>query len=143
MNRKGIAPLVSTIVLILFAAGLGIIVMNWGTAASYAIEEANCEEASIKVIEINNKAEACFKDNMLYFTLENSGEATVDGLKISFIGDIIYQTNSNEKYFVEDIKKSNIGYQDIGPLLKVKIAPVMGVDLCIKQSTSIENIEAC
>ncbi len=144
MNKKAMAPLISTIVLILFAAGLGIVVMNWGATASYAIQPmGGCDKASVNVIEINNKADMCFKDNTLYFTLENNGEINVDALKISFIGEEIYQTDLYEKYFVGDIKKINVKYEDIGNLLKVKIAPIMGVEVCTKQSIGIENIGGC
>jgi len=144
MNRKAIAPLISTVVLILFAAGLGIVVMNWGTSASYAIEtKAECDKTSVNIIEINNKEDMCFKDNNLYFTLENNGEISVDGLRISFIGDSIYQTELYEKQFVGDIKKKKIQYEDIGALLKVQIAPILGGEVCVKQSIGIENIEVC
>ncbi len=144
MRKKAIAPLVSTIVLILFAAGLGIIVMNWGSTATYAIKTIQeCEKSSLNIIEINEKKSACFEGNKFYFTAENNGEATIDSLKISFIGDDVYQVNLYEKYFVGNIKKNNVEYEDIGPILKVKIAPLVGGEICAKQSTSIENIQAC
>lgn len=144
INKKAIAPLISTIVLILFAAGLGIIVMNWGTAASYAIEtKAECSEASINIIEIDNNKDCCFKTNNLYFTVENNGEVSLDGVRVSFIGDSIYQTDVYEKYFVGDMKKVKVEYEGIGRLLKVKIAPIVGGLVCVKQGTSIENIKEC
>lgn len=144
MSKKAMAPLISTIVLILFAAGLGIVVMNWGSTAGYAIESiGGCDKASVNVIEINNKADMCFKDNTFIFTLENNGEINVDSLKISFIGDEIYQTELYEKYFVGDIKKKSVKYEDIGNLLKVKIAPMMGVEVCTKQCIGIEDIREC
>lgn len=144
MKKKAIAPLISTVALILFATGLGIIVMNWGTAASYAVEtKVGCDRASVNVIEINNKPDVCFKDNVLYFTLENNGEIDVGALKISFIGDKVYQTELKEKFFVGGIKKINVGYEDVGKVLKVKIAPIIEGEICVKQSTSIENIEGC
>ncbi len=145
MNKKAIAPLISTVVLILFATGLGIIVMNWGSSASYAMEKKtiDCDKASVNVIEINNKADVCFKGDNIYFTLENNGEINVDGLKISFIGDNIYQTDVNQKLLVGDIKKINTGYGGLGGLLQIKISPILGGIICAKQSISIENIAEC
>ena len=34
MNKKGISPLISTVILLVFAAGIGLVVMNWSNAVA-------------------------------------------------------------------------------------------------------------
>ncbi|MCK4522153.1 MAG: hypothetical protein KAU20_06265 [Nanoarchaeota archaeon] len=49
-SRKAMAPLISTVILIVFAAMLGIMVMGWGTI--YA-ESADCSSVSLIIEEEN------------------------------------------------------------------------------------------
>lgn len=140
-NKKGIAPVISTIVLLLFATGLGIVVMNWGAQVSSAKEQTT--ESSINFIEINGEKDVCIKEGVIYFTLENSGETNIESLKISFIGDSVFQKKIDYGLDVGDIKKINVEYEDIGELLKVKIVPSGGGKIWTKKGISIENIKAC
>ena len=47
--RKAMTPLISSIILIMFAVGLGIIVMSWGKAEA-GTEPTACDKASLAII---------------------------------------------------------------------------------------------
>ncbi|MFH0876138.1 MAG: hypothetical protein V1859_09450 [archaeon] len=144
MSKKAIAPLISTFILIIFAAALGIIVMSWSQSSAYNTQTENVNFVpTISLISLNGKQDICLKDNVLYFTLENNGEIEIDNLIISFIGDNVYQKKIDNVMEVGDIAKLNVDYEDIGKVLQVRITPAAGDKVWARKTIVMENIEQC
>ncbi len=103
-NKKGVSPLIATVLLIAFAVALGAIVMSWGK--SYITQtqtdvqnkgnlQMTCsEDVGINILSIAGSFDACYKDTdntsvngTIKFTLKNSGSEALAGLKVQIITD--------------------------------------------------------
>ena len=96
MNKKGISPLVSTLLLIVTAIGIGILVMNWGRAELET--RAVCSiDTEIKYVSLNDVPQVCYSgsgDNgFIKVLVENGPNINVDSLLFTAIGSSqIYNT---------------------------------------------------
>lgn len=147
-GKRGIAPVISTILLLMFATALGIIVMSWGRTATLPLDQPDCSKASLHVIEYNNKAQICTADNKIRFTLENNGKTNIAGAKVIIISTFdITQLEMNKKMNVADILKEELDYQGSGDMLKIKFVPKIEYDnkqeLCPNNGLELENIGRC
>jgi len=89
-RKKGVSPLIATVLLISFAVALASVVMNWGTNLPLKNEEDVCSEINLRIKPING-LDACYKvegENLLLsFTLQNLGDRDVDGIGIRIDGE--------------------------------------------------------
>ena len=155
MNRKAVSPLIATILLLFFAIGLGVIVMNWGRAQVEAASKC-AVDTGLTIVELNQIPEICYagagEKGYIHFIVENGPNIDVEKLQITVIGaKKIYNTE------IEDsIKKGNSLLKDIpydfdkfGDIRQIKICPKVvlypGEDsiLCPEQAIVFENIRSC
>ncbi len=102
-NKKGVSPLIATVLLIAFAVALGAIVMSWGK--SYITQtqtdvqnkgnlQMTCsEDVGINILSIAGSFDACYTDSnsthgTVKFTLKNSGSKALAGLKVQVITNV-------------------------------------------------------
>ncbi len=102
-NKKGVSPLIATVLLIAFAVALGAIVMSWGK--SYITQtqtdvqnkgnlQMTCsEDVGINILSIAGSFDACYTNsNSTYgtikFTVKNSGSEALAGLKVQVITNV-------------------------------------------------------
>ena len=149
MNRKAMSPLFSTIILIGFAIALGGVVMSWGKGGYTPEKEIiGCERTSLSLISYGENKGICDKEGKLFFTIQNNGEADLDGIKIAVLGrEDIYSDIISKEMSSADVVKSEISHPDIGKIEKVIFTPVfIYLDkerLCPKNGFSIENVGEC
>jgi hypothetical protein len=145
MNKRAISPLVSTLILITFAAALGGVVMSWGKNIE-AKEEQSCDKAGLDIIKINNINQVCYSDNKIEFLIENKGEVKLNGFVVNVIGEKdVERTGIEREMSIADILKLSIPYnQEIaGNLLKIKFIPRIKERTCTEKSLDVENIRNC
>lgn len=143
MNKKGISPLIATVLLIAFAVALGAVVMNWGR--SYVEETAKqsgqtsdakvtcAQKVKIEIVEVAKTPKICYNENEGYveITLQNKGEVNLEGLLFNVLGDegtgISYDVN--ETLERSRIKKYTIDYDtsEHGAIEFVQIIPKIDV----------------
>ncbi len=137
--KKAISPLISTVILIIFATVLGILVMGWGK--NYDISpQGSCDDASLKLITLNGMPMACISDNIFYATIENDGQAIITGLKISAVGGIISATPIDLEIPVAAVTKIQIS---VDKPTKLIVTPKIQETLCPKKQLEVENIAQC
>ncbi|MFT7615986.1 MAG: flagellin-like protein [Candidatus Woesearchaeota archaeon] len=144
VNKRGVSPLIATVLLIAFAVSLGAVIMNLGADLAHNA----CSTASIEVKEVGGKARICVDDasKELKITVENTGEA-LNGLKISIIG----QSVVNEDIVVDleptDIHVETISIGDIGFVDAVTVTPVIveeeDITYCSDHSIEYIDIPKC
>jgi flagellin-like protein len=160
MNKRGVSPLIATVLLIAFAVALGAVVMNWGR--SYVQETASniqettasmaCGDVSIEIPIIEDKQKICFDNTTseIRFVLYNNG-ARIEGMKFSIIGDKnVDNPTSLIDYPVERAKtiSEKVSYnQTVGEIKKIKIIPRI-VDqgqesFCTLSAANIDYVSAC
>lgn len=149
--KKAVTPLISSVLLIAFAVGLGLMVMSWGkTTTAIEMDSSLCEEASLNIIILSDKEDVCFADNKVYATVENNGEVMITGFRASIIGDTaISQPELDNVMNVADIARIEIPYDAslVGNIEQVRLVPRIdfkGVDrLCVKSVLEMDSIDIC
>src|SRR3989344_9037465 len=90
LNKRGVSPLIATVLLISFAVALGSVVLNWGKNLDISKPGDACAGASIKIRNVGN-SEVCYsgsgKDAELHFIIDNNGNINLEGLGIWIVGE--------------------------------------------------------
>ena len=152
MNKRGIAPLVATLLLISFAVALGVVIMNFGRAQVEL--EAQCAiDIGLKFSEIGGKEDYCFDTatGKLRFTVENGVNIKVDGLIVNIIG-----TTKAETFELNDAKLGkagtyvgNVAYNKAvgGEIRQMKITPKVILhdteQICTEKALVVEKVSLC
>ncbi len=149
-NKRGITPIMTTLLLVSFAVAVGVVVMNFGRAQ--AEEGAQCAiNIDLKLAEIGGQSQLCYDpaSQSIRFTVENGVNIKVEGLIVNII-----ETDKAESVEVNDAKIIKAGtylgtvkYAAAGALQQVKLIPkVMLFDqeeICAEQALVVENIRNC
>lgn len=151
-KKKGVTPLMITLLLISFAVAVGVVVMNFGAAE--VEEEAQCPvQIGLKLAIIGGQEQLCYdsakKD--VAFTLENGVNIKVEGLVFSVIGEV--KAESYELNDAKMIKAGNyLGHLNYdssvsGKIKQIKITPKIVLydaeQICTEQATVLENVRNC
>lgn len=151
--KKGVSPLIATVLLIAFAVSLGAVVMNWGrgyveataeNAETQSAEKISCSmDTSIGIVQVGNKQKLCIDNETvpgpnlyLNFTLVNTGSVDLEGVQITEIfGN--KQPNVTSVKADDSISKSGLYYDsvtlesdivdegDFDQLEQIEIAPII------------------
>tara|TARA_Y100000310_G_scaffold286433_1_gene310578 strand:- start:432 stop:908 length:477 start_codon:yes stop_codon:yes gene_type:complete len=150
--RKGIAPLVATLLLISFAVSIGVVFMSFGRA-QVGLEATCTIDVGMNFLEIGGEKLICIDKikNDLTFTIENGVNIAVDGIVVNVIG-----TERAESYDLNDAKMTkagsyvtHLGYNEelSGDIRQMKIIPKVVLfdtqEVCIEQALVVENIPDC
>lgn len=133
-NRKGLSPLVATVLLIAFAVALGAVVMNWGKQqVETHIEEGEaCKQVSLNWYLSDGKEQICYTSSKFSFTIENSEKIEVNDLKLIVIGsqDIYTKQNLRIGLRKSDLKKTEVDYDlaKYGEPQEIRLIPIIDVD---------------
>ncbi|MBW2996630.1 hypothetical protein KY332_05025 [Candidatus Woesearchaeota archaeon] len=155
MNKRGVSPLIATILLLIFAIGLGVIVMNWGRAQVEAA--AKCAiDTGMNIVELNNIPEICYAgtgaNGYIHFIVENGPSIDINALQLRVIGaKKVYNTEIKEpipKGF-SLMKDMSYNFNEFGKIRQLKITPKILLYpnedpiLCPEQAIVIGEIRSC
>lgn len=127
-NKRGLSPLIATILLIAFAVALGAVVMTIGKATVLG------DTSIFSILTLDGTRQLCYYDagerSVLEFSLKNGGESDLNDLHLSLVGtkDIINQDNIiSQPVRKTELKKISVSYNgaSLGSLKKVIITPVV------------------
>jgi len=147
-SKRGVSPLIATVLLIAFAVALGAVVMNWGRTyvedtAAFAREKSDTEikcssDVKLAFLEVRNVKRLCYSyttTTKLNFTVENTGKLDVVGLAVTVVGakdinttliDLKAQNNSLKRarfYKNESFELGDLGIPD-----QIRIVPEIEVE---------------
>lgn len=148
-GRRGISPLIATVLLIAFAVSIGTMIMNWGPHNATTV--GDCMETKIEVQVVSGKPMFCYDtlNSMVNVMIKNTGNTDVNRLKMrivaaDFTTEDIDVPDSAIK--IDKIKTKNIDYVRSGQF-RVEIIPVItsaGKEkTCSDQYVFIDNIGSC
>lgn len=154
--KKGVSPLIATILLIAFAVALGSVIMNWGLNLNLGKPTDKCSSVAIKIRNIDN-FEACYggseKDGYINFILDNVGVVDIDGLTILIIGEkgtrLFELQKAIKKGTLFDKKDKEISYDSAmyGNVKQVQFIPKIVLNqetnVCAKNSVEANKIGIC
>ena len=150
MDKRGISPIIATLLLISFAVALGVVIMTFGRAQVEL--EAQCPiNIGLQLASIGGEDQFCYQNNELKFTLENGVNIKVEGLIVNVIG-----TNKAETFEVNDAKMAKAGtylgsvsydFASGGEIRQVKITPKIVLydeeQICTDKALVVEKIRNC
>jgi len=109
--KKGISPLIATVLVIGFTIALALVIFTWGKAFTQSLTEETGEKAQSQLACLQTNLvsfeiiKACYEGNTIKFTLENKGEATIDKVTLRITGEEEDKT---------DVKELEIGLVALG-----------------------------
>jgi len=141
-NKKGVTPLVATLILISFSVGLGAIVMSWGqsyienTAEFITAAQAQplgCDSVSIGLIAIGGSKQLCMitPSRTIKALIENGPRADVDNLDARIVGSEGVDTIEN--ILTGPLTRaasatSTFSHKAIGNVRQIKLTPHVSIN---------------
>ena len=156
-SKKGVSPLIATILLIAFAVALGSVVLNWGLNLNLGKSADKCGNAAIKIREISS-AEVCYggfgTNGYVNFIIDNVGGIDISGLTLLIIGDKGTRLFDLDNIMIKkgslyDKKDKEVSYDfsRFGDIKKVQFIPKIksdkSTDVCPKNSAQADRIGIC
>lgn len=166
-NKKGVSPLIATVLLIAFAVALGAVVMNWGkgyvqTQAINVETKSNAQlscqgDIELSVYILNQRPKICYEitdtGTTLRAMLKNEGTMTIRGMSVTIISsdDDVFSLEVDKDIIGGGVVKVDIAVNDteFGDIKQAEFTPkilVSGVQkpvLCSKNSKNVDEIYAC
>jgi len=157
LNKRGVSPLIATVLLISFAVALGSVVLNWGRNLDISKPGDVCGGVSIKMRSINN-ADVCYsgsgQEGYINFIIDNNGNRDIDGLGIWISGDkgtflLDFNDFSIKAGGLLDVMDQSVKYdfdaygniKNIQFFPKIKTADAL--EICARNSIKAESLKAC
>jgi flagellin-like protein len=127
LGRRGISPLIATVLLIAFAVAVGTLIMGWIGKETTTV--GDCSETKLEIQMINEKPLFCYDmlNNKINVMVKNTGNTDINRLKMRIITP---DFNTEDKDLTDsaikagDIKTKNIQYIHSGKF-RVEIIPVI------------------
>lgn len=156
-SKKGVSPLIATILLIAFAVALGSVVMNWGLSLNLGKSTDTCRNVEIKIRNID-VAEVCFggfgQNGYINFILDNTGAIDINGLAIWIVGDKGTRLFDLDNVLIKkgslyDKKDKEVTYDfsTFGNIKQVQFIPKIKTEqtteICPKNAVKAEKIGVC
>jgi len=138
MNKRGISPLVATVILISFAVALGAVIMNWGNRVyeNQTNTTLKCEELSFSVHKFQDGGyDLCFSKRAITFTVE-SFQGDINNMKMVAYtsGENLYTVPNilTEKLRPGEPQRISVPYDgaSYGDVVEIQLFPMVGTTLC-------------
>jgi len=153
-NKRGISPLIATVLLIAFAVALGTVVMNIGAGTINSVPNytAKCEETFVDFFVFpDSTPDVCQAEEEVRMTIK-SFNSKVDGVKVNINAEI--GADSIDKFFEKPLKDGSAGKvilpfsrQKNGKVTAVEIIPILGNEkspaYCQSNPLAISDIKVC
>lgn len=76
-SKRGMSPLIATVLLIAFAVALGTMIMNWSSGIDAEAGLSVCKDVSFEVTQ-----PVCAGQNALTMVITNNGMGRIDGMEV-------------------------------------------------------------
>jgi hypothetical protein len=139
-TKKGVAPLVATLLLITFAIGLGTVIMSWGSTVNMLSksQEERLREAEIRcdrLVSVNffndSSSAMCYSSRRknVRFDILNNGTFRVVGINLLMFGD---KNSESTTFDIDDVNLDPSGvrsivqpyeYGRLGPIIQLEVIP--------------------
>lgn len=158
-SRKGISPLIATVLLIAFSIALGAVVMSWGEA--YVEEKAEfvqgtqeagtgCSNARLSIINIAGQPQICYRQNLVEMLVDNGPLVDIADIHTRVVGSSdVYVRESilDEPLKKGSSKKIVFVIADVGSIKQIKFTPQLYVGntlaMCPQGTLLVERINPC
>ena len=151
-SKKGVTPLLATLMLVVLAIGLGVIVMNFGRA-QIEIAAQCAVDIGMNVVSLNEKPQLCIDraKSQLFFIVENGRQLPIESLKLRVIGEKDVLNGDVPESQVDRLgtvlKYVPYDFVRFGEVRQVRLTPEITLYdqkiVCTEQSVSFETVRDC
>jgi len=156
-NKRGVSPLIATVLLISFAVALGSVVLNWGRNLDISKPGDICSGTNIKIRNING-GQVCYSGSgnnaYINFIIDNDGTKDVDGLGIWITGAKGTELLDFNEFSIKigdllDIKDNSVKYNlnAYGKIKSIQFFPKIksgdSLEICARNSVKAESVGSC
>jgi len=166
-SKKGVSPLIATVLLIAFAVALGAVVMNWGseyvrsqatsTGQKSDVKIKCAQDVDLSIVEIDNQPKLCYNNETgaerIEFIMSNDGNVQVESMKVTVISNISQVVSGilNETLPVGDTIFLNVSYdantngdaKRFQVLPQIKVSGLVTPVWCPKNALEKTEIPVC
>jgi hypothetical protein len=158
-NKRGISPLIATVLLIALSVGMGVAVMSWGEEYIEAKAEfvqgvqetvTSCDLVQFSIIRINNVDQLCLADTTIKGLMDNGPDVNIENIHARVVGEKgVYVDESILDKPLPKGSATPIAFSigDLGAIGQVKFTPTIITGgkpmVCTKQALVAENIRKC
>ncbi|MCF7798808.1 hypothetical protein K9M74_02810 [Candidatus Woesearchaeota archaeon] len=146
-SKKGMSPLIATVLLIAFAVALGAMIMNW--SAGVAPEDELGKTALCESIALDSESGVCIADTKLMFSVKNIGDESIQKVKLIIV-DAYGETSttlSQGKIIPGETVEQERPYVYDGGAFKLELVPLIddGTGEYVQCATSYvqETLPSC
>ena len=148
-GKRGISPLIATVLLIAFAVSIGAMIMNWGKDT--VMSSGECNNTKIEFQQMSNNPIVCYDtlNNRINTIIKNNGNIQVERLMLRTIDSSLEVSESDVDN--SQIKSGGILSKNV-PLVKsgkfrAEFIPVITYagkeKICSEQSIGIDDMPKC
>lgn len=156
-SKRGVSPLIATVLLIAFAVALGSVVMNWGLNLNLGKSTDLCRGVEIMTRNLD-ASQVCFggfgQNGYINFILDNTGSLDISGIAIWIVGDKGTRLFDLDNILIKkgslyDKKDKEVSYDFsmFGNIKQVQFIPKVKADqsteICPKNAIKAEKIGIC
>lgn len=159
MAKKGVSPLIATVLLIILSIGIGLAVMSWGRA--YIEEKAEfvqgvqetitlCDSAEVSVVVVEGVPQLCLEGNIIKGFVDNGPDVDVYDIQARVAGTAgVYTQESTLPEVLKRSKAAQIAFAvpTIGKIKQVKLTPKIRMNsdivFCSQSEVVVEPILLC
>ncbi|MFW5866033.1 MAG: archaellin/type IV pilin N-terminal domain-containing protein [Nanoarchaeota archaeon] len=130
-NKKGMSPLIATVLLIAFAVALGAMIMNWSAGIEEGAHgEENGDTSYCEGVTLASDGSICYGDNTIQFDVKNVGSERIGAVKLHIASDATeYNIEVKDSALIsgESTSKS-VPYAHTGGDVDVNFIPLVSHD---------------
>jgi flagellin-like protein len=159
MDKKGVSPLIATIILIAMSVGMGVAVMSWGEEyiegkAEFVqgIQETvtSCDTVSMSIVTISGVQQLCIAGTIVKGLIDNGPDANIEEIHARVIGES--GISVDESILSQPLPRGSAAQVTIesgavGAVSQIKLTPSIIIGgktvACAKQAVLAENIKPC
>lgn len=159
MDKRGVSPLIATILLILMSVGMGVAVMSWGE--EYIEEKAefvqgvqetptSCDLVAMNVIRIGGVDQMCLLDGKVKGMIDNGYDVNIESIHARILGES--GVSVVENVLDKPLPRGSAAQfmfpsGDVGAITQIKFTPSirMGGKIvpCPQKTLLVENVRNC
>ncbi len=148
-SKKGISPLIATVLLIAFAVALGAVVMNVSATLLESGGEgqaADCSRLALSVAQARGSPEVCFGQGKVTYRIINTGSSRISDVLVQAVGETgLVQESLGVPLDAADTTDGSLDYSlaKNGNIRSMRFIPMSGTKICEAQGVEVADVRDC
>lgn len=148
-SKKGMSPLIATVLLIAFAVAIGAMIMNWSAGVEEgAHDKGHGSPDACGDVNLASDGSVCYGNNKIAFEAKNIGSHRIDAVKLDISSESTdYEIKVKDSALIgEESTSREVPYAHTGGDTEVNFVPMVKIEGELKQckdSGFVETLSEC